>query len=180
MIISSCFTLVPHKPLWFSLETAQFWVYRVTLCPDGAGLSSQVSYIQPLVLNVFEKTHKSLKDHDQEQISKVSFVFVFFNWEASELTDRQSSQPDACVSNRIPAGRYRSQAVFGNLEEGWDYSWKNFLQRRTECSKQISTLSGRGGGVRVFGDKWMWRLHCSSWSQSPDVQSFRVLCWPSR
>lgn len=44
--------------------------------------------------------------------------------------------------------------VFGNLEEGLAYSWKIFLQR-TECTKQISTLSGqrRVFGAKVFGAK---------------------------
>jgi len=59
---------------------------------------------EPLVLNVFENSQKPERPWPKMKIKS----WIFFNWAASELMDQQSSQPDACVSSGVPAGRHRS------------------------------------------------------------------------
>lgn len=146
MIVFSCFTLVPLQASviqsWnsSSSEFTESASVRMELgCLHGSHTPSHLFW---MFLWKFTKSWKTMTKNEYQSLG------VFLNWAASELMDQQGHQPDACVSNRIPAGRHRS--VFGSLEEGWDYSWKIFLQR-TECSKQIRTLSGQGSGWESLG-----------------------------
>ena len=80
---------------------------------------------------------------------------------------KQTNQAARCMCKRIQLKEHRSQAVLAIWRKA-RLLWKDFLERRTECSKQISTLTDW---------EWVWR---SLWPETMRIILFLAFLCKAR